>query len=47
MTNQQKYNTILAALAEAIQHKDKQIVCLKWQVENLEAKLKEAEASKN
>lgn len=37
------YETIIDVLTEAIKSKNAEIVVLKWQVKDLEAKLKEAE----
>lgn len=43
MTQQEKYTTILNALAEAIDEKDKTISFNHWKIADLEAKLKAAE----
>lgn len=43
MTEQEKYNLLLQELAVVISAKNAEIDLLKWQVFNLETKLKEAE----
>ena len=45
---EERYNTLLQEVAALIQSKNDEISLLKWKVESLEAKLKEAEeAEKN
>lgn len=43
MTERDRYNIILNELAEVINNKNGEISILRWQVSNLEAKLKELE----
>lgn len=46
MTEKEKYDLLLKELATVIGAKNDEIALLKWQVFNLEAKLKEAEGDK-
>ena len=41
--NQKQYETILSTLADKIKEQNEQIAFQKWQIENLEKKLAEAE----
>ena len=47
MTEKERYDIILQELAEVINSKNGEISILRWQVSNLEAKLKELEVKGN
>lgn len=47
MTERERYDIILQELAEVINSKNGEISILRWQVSNLEAKLKELEGKVN
>lgn len=47
MTEKDRYDVIMQELAEAIRNKNDEISILRWQVTNLEAKLKELEGKGN
>ena len=47
MTERERYDIILQELAEVINSKNGEISILRWQVSNLEAKLKELEEKGN
>lgn len=47
MTEKERYDTIIKAFAELIKERDDKISILRWQVETLEAKLKELEGNEN
>jgi uncharacterized coiled-coil protein SlyX len=46
MTQAEKYTAILNALAEVLAEKDRTISYQNWKIEDLEKKLKEAEATR-
>lgn len=45
MTQNEQYELLLREIADMIKEKNDEISVLRWQVANLEAKLKEAEGS--
>ena len=47
MTERERYDIIMQELAEVINSKNGEISILRWQVSNLEAKLKELEGNGN
>lgn len=47
MTEKDRYDVIMQELAEVIRNKNNEISILRWQVTNLEAKLKELEDEGN
>ena len=47
MTQNEQYELLLREIADMIKSKNDEISVLRWQVANLEAKLKEAEDTNN
>lgn len=47
MTQEEQYNLLLREVAELIKSKNDEISLLRWQVADLEAKLRAAEESKH
>ena len=43
MTDEQRYDAVLKELGEVLQHKNTTINCQRWQIEQLQDKLAEAE----
>ena len=46
MTDEQRYSAVIRELGEVLQEKNTTICCLRWQIDELEAKLEKAEAER-
>lgn len=47
ITDEQKYSAVLKELGEALQSKNTTISCLRWQVDELKAKLETVKAERD
>ena len=47
MTDEQRYSAVLKELGEVLQEKNTTISCLRWQIDELKAKLAEAEKERD
>jgi FtsZ-binding cell division protein ZapB len=47
MTDEQRYSAVLKELGEVLQGKNTTISCLRWQIDEMKAKLEAAEAERD
>ncbi len=47
MTDEQRYSAVIRELGEVLQEKNTTICCLRWQIDELEAKLAAAEKERD